>query len=58
MRVEVLDAGSPDSFPRLTDEGVDALSGRGLHLLEILSGGRWGSREADRGRTVWFEVEG
>lgn len=57
VRVEVLDAGSPNSIPRLTDEGLEALSGRGLHLLEILSGGRWGSYDGDRGRTVWFEVE-
>ena len=57
VRVEVLDAGSPDSAPRLTDQGLQAVSGRGLHLLEILSG-RWGSYEDGRGRTVWFEVQG
>jgi hypothetical protein len=40
----------------VTDEGLDAVSGRGLHLLDVLSGGRWGSQVHDTGRTVWFEV--
>lgn len=56
VRVEVLDASSPDTAPRLADEDLEAVSGRGLHLLDILSGGRWGSCDGDHGRTVWFEA--
>jgi serine/threonine-protein kinase RsbW len=56
MRVEVIDAGSKSSTPHVTDEGLDAVSGRGLHLLDVLSDGRWGSQVHDTGRTVWFEV--
>lgn len=56
MRVEVVDAGSKSSAPHVADESLDALRGRGLHLLDVLSGGRWGSYVHDRGRTVWFEV--
>jgi anti-sigma regulatory factor (Ser/Thr protein kinase) len=56
MRVEVIDAGSKSSAPHVTDEGLDAVSGRGLHLLDVLSGGPWGSQAHDTGRTVWFEV--
>jgi anti-sigma regulatory factor (Ser/Thr protein kinase) len=56
MRVEVIDAGSTSSAPHVADESLDAVSGRGLHLLDVLSGGRWGSKVHDAGRTVWFEV--
>jgi anti-sigma regulatory factor (Ser/Thr protein kinase) len=56
MRVEVIDAGSPSGVPHVADEGPDALSGRGLYLLDVLSGGRWGSYVHASGRTVWFEV--
>jgi anti-sigma regulatory factor (Ser/Thr protein kinase) len=56
MRFEVVDAGSKNSTPHVTGEGLDAVSGRGLHLLDVLSGGRWGSHEHGAGRTVWFEV--
>lgn len=56
VRVEVIDAGSPYRVPRMADDGPDALHGRGLHLLDALSAGRWGSYADDGGRTVWFEV--
>lgn len=56
MRVEVIDAGSQSSTPRVTDDGLDALSGRGLRMLEMLSEGRWGSYANADCRTVWFEI--
>jgi anti-sigma regulatory factor (Ser/Thr protein kinase) len=56
MRVAVTDAGSRTNVPHLTDDGPDAVNGRGLHMIELLSGGRWGTSCHDGGRTVWFEV--
>jgi anti-sigma regulatory factor (Ser/Thr protein kinase) len=56
VRIEVADAGSASSAPRLAEEDPGAVSGRGLHLLDIVSGGRWGSQEDEDGRTVWFEI--
>ena len=56
LRVEITDAGSPHSVPKVADDGLEALSGRGLHLIELLSGGRWGTCAHDEGRTVWFET--
>jgi anti-sigma regulatory factor (Ser/Thr protein kinase) len=56
VRVEVIDAGSQSSVPRVIDERPDAVNGRGLHLLDVLSGGRWGSYADAGGRTVWFEI--
>jgi hypothetical protein len=32
------------------------VNGRGLHLLDVVSGGRWGAHEDEDGRTVWFEI--
>jgi anti-sigma regulatory factor (Ser/Thr protein kinase) len=57
LRVEVTDAGSQRNAPKVADDGLDAVSGRGLHLIDLLSGGRWGTyTHAHDGRTVWFEV--
>jgi len=56
LRVEVIDAGSAHNTPKVTDDGLDALSGRGLHMIDLLSGGRWGTLTHDNGRTVWFET--
>ena len=56
MRIEVTDAGSPTSVPHVTQDGPDAVSGRGLHLIDLLSAGRWGCRSHEHGRTVWFEI--
>jgi anti-sigma regulatory factor (Ser/Thr protein kinase) len=55
IRVEVIDAGSQTSVPKVIDDGLDALSGRGLHMIELLSSGRWGTCAHGEGRTVWFE---
>jgi anti-sigma regulatory factor (Ser/Thr protein kinase) len=57
IRVEVNDAGSARSVPHLADDGPDALNGRGLHMLDTLCAGRWGSYHAENGRTLWFEVQ-
>lgn len=56
VRVEVTDAGSTTSVPRLIEDGPDALNGRGLHMLDMLSEGRWDSYPDGDGRTLWFEV--
>jgi anti-sigma regulatory factor (Ser/Thr protein kinase) len=56
VRVEVADAGSASSAPRMAEEDPGAVNGRGLHLLDVVSGGHWGSHEDETGRTVWFEM--
>lgn len=56
MRVEVVDAGSRRSAPSMADDGPAAAGGRGLHLIDLLSEGRWGSYAHEDGRTVWFEI--
>lgn len=54
--MEVVDAGSDGSVPCVSDDGLDAVSGRGLHMIEMLSDGRWGTYTHGCGRTVWFET--
>jgi len=56
VRVEVTDPGSDTNIPRIVNDGLDAVNGRGLHMLDFLTGGRWGSHTHDGGRTVWFEI--
>ena len=56
LRIEVIDAGSRTSAPQVTDDDPNATSGRGLHMIDMLSAGRWGSYTHDDGRTVWFEI--
>lgn len=56
MRVEVIDAGSRHNVPAVAGDDPDAVNGRGLQLIELLSEGRWGSYAHDDGRTVWFEI--
>jgi anti-sigma regulatory factor (Ser/Thr protein kinase) len=56
LRIEVIDAGSSTSVPEVTADDPNATSGRGLHMINLLSGGRWGSYTHDDGRTVWFEI--
>jgi hypothetical protein len=54
VRVEVID-GSP-TMPAAGSLGTDALSGRGLALVQSMSR-RWGAHHnPDGGKTVWFEV--
>ncbi|WP_433187930.1 ATP-binding protein [Actinoallomurus sp. CA-150999] len=56
LRVTVSDAGSSCGVPRMIDRGPGAETGRGLRMLDVLTGGRWGVSGDQRGRTVWFEV--
>jgi hypothetical protein len=55
VRVEVTDAGGC-TRPRLLPLDEDATSGRGLYLVNELTGGRWGWHEDHGKRTVWFEL--
>jgi anti-sigma regulatory factor (Ser/Thr protein kinase) len=56
LRVEVVDAGSAARIPRIVDHGPDATSGRGLRIVDELTGGRWGAYAEGAGRVVWFAV--
>lgn len=53
-RVEVSDEST--ALPQTRHFGVDALTGRGLHLVEALAT-RWGVQERPGGKMVWFEFE-
>jgi anti-sigma regulatory factor (Ser/Thr protein kinase) len=57
IRVEVTDAGSARNAPRLVDAGAEATSGRGLRLVQEVTGGRYGTRTHGTSRTVWFELD-
>lgn len=54
VRVEVADA-SPTT-PSSKHYGVDAATGRGLHLVDVLAA-RWGAQRTLTGKTVWFDLE-
>ncbi|MFI0900694.1 SpoIIE family protein phosphatase [Streptomyces sp. NPDC020983] len=53
LRVEVSDSG--DELPHQRNPGELASSGRGLMLLDILSG-QWSVRPESEGKTVWFSL--
>ncbi len=53
MRVEVADDNS--RHPRPVEQDDDALDGRGIAIVDMLSH-QWGVEEQDLGKTVWFEV--
>jgi anti-sigma regulatory factor (Ser/Thr protein kinase) len=55
LRVEVHDQGSVKK-PRPRAHATDALSGRGLELLDALAA-CWGSSGGPEGHTVWFELD-
>jgi anti-sigma regulatory factor (Ser/Thr protein kinase) len=57
IRVEVTDAGSARGTPHVVDAGTDALNGRGLHLLQEITGGRCGTWADQASRTVWFQLD-
>ena len=56
LRVEVSEAGS--SLPHPVELGPDALSGRGLHIVDTVAA-RWGAAPdpSNHGKTVWFEID-
>jgi two-component sensor histidine kinase len=52
VRIEVHDAG--DSKPELRDACSDAESGRGLALVDVITGGHWGVNDREgAGKMVW-----
>ena len=53
IQVEVADF-SP-GVPAMRAPGPDALSGRGLRIVDLLSDA-WEVRETVRGKTVWFTI--
>lgn len=53
LRVEVLDRGP--GTPTRGSSPTDALSGRGLALVEAMSDG-WGVSNVAEGKAVWFEL--
>lgn len=54
IRVEVTDYGGGTPVKRAA--GPEALSGRGLQIVDLLAT-RWGvTAEPDAGKTVWFEL--
>jgi anti-sigma regulatory factor (Ser/Thr protein kinase) len=55
VRISVCDD-SP-ARPRLRDYGPDAVTGRGLVIVDRLAR-RWGVDPSDAGKCVWFEIEG
>jgi anti-sigma regulatory factor (Ser/Thr protein kinase) len=58
VRIEVSD-GSPVT-PRLRAATLDAESGRGLGLVNVMTGGRWGvvRDPSGGGKTVWAQIPG
>jgi anti-sigma regulatory factor (Ser/Thr protein kinase) len=53
VRVSVCD--SNPSPPRLRDYGPEAITGRGLLLVDRIAQ-RWGVHQSESGKCVWFEV--
>jgi|GEM_PF-3081873 len=59
VHVEVSDPGSASRAPHIAwHRPFEARRGRGLLIVDRLSGGRWGTREHGRGlgRTVWCAI--
>jgi anti-sigma regulatory factor (Ser/Thr protein kinase) len=54
VRVAVADGSH--SAPVLKDFGPEAVTGRGMRLVDTLSQ-RWGTEPHEDGKTVWFELE-
>jgi anti-sigma regulatory factor (Ser/Thr protein kinase) len=55
LRVEVVD--SSPAVPRVRRRGQDAMTGRGLMLVETMSVA-WGAERRSRGKAVWFVLDG
>jgi anti-sigma regulatory factor (Ser/Thr protein kinase) len=54
VRVSVCDTSA--SQPRVRDYGPDAVTGRGMLLVDRIAQ-RWGVRALDEGKCVWFEID-
>ncbi len=56
VRLEVLD-GDPAHLPCMKAGGTEAEQGRGLHLVQVVTNGRWGTDlAAGVGKRVWANV--
>ncbi|WP_309114617.1 ATP-binding protein [Saccharothrix sp.] len=55
LRVEVEDAG-PDHLPAPGRSTAGPTRGRGLVLVDVLSGHRWGVHVSSGAKTVWAEI--
>jgi anti-sigma regulatory factor (Ser/Thr protein kinase) len=55
LRISVFDT-SP-TRPRLRNYGPEAVTGRGLLLVDRISD-RWGVEQMPTGKRVWFEIDG
>jgi anti-sigma regulatory factor (Ser/Thr protein kinase) len=53
IRIAVCD--DSDSVPRVRHYGPDAVTGRGMLLVDRIAS-RWGVDRLDTGKCVWFEV--
>jgi PAS domain S-box-containing protein len=54
VRIEVADGGAAP--PERVEADADAVHGRGIAIVELLSAG-WGVEQRDEGKCVWFELE-
>ncbi|WP_257142031.1 ATP-binding protein [Streptomyces sp. sk226] len=54
VRVAVVDLSK--CMPAARTAGDDQESGRGLDIVEALSGGRWGTEPLPWGKSVWAEL--
>ncbi|RFU38136.1 hypothetical protein DZF91_29275 [Actinomadura logoneensis] len=57
--IEVYDQGGKGERPRLGIADFDAEEGRGLRIIDALSGGDWGFRRipGGEGHVVWFSID-
>jgi anti-sigma regulatory factor (Ser/Thr protein kinase) len=58
IRVEVFDAGFSGKVPymRESPDNSEDETGRGLHVVNALTNGDWGTRACVTGRTTWAQV--
>lgn len=55
-RVVVMVADDNSRHPQRVDTDDEALDGRGLAIIELVAS-RWGVRDDDYGKTVWFSLD-
>ncbi|MEU4768417.1 ATP-binding protein [Actinosynnema sp. NPDC023794] len=55
LRIEV-DDGSPECLPQVGTSRLGAFRGRGLIMVDHLSGHQWGTHLGTEGKTVWAEL--
>jgi anti-sigma regulatory factor (Ser/Thr protein kinase) len=57
VRIEVTDDGQPHGFEITPTKEELAESGRGLTIVDALTGGRWGQKTGANYRMTWAEIE-